>query len=40
MRYHEHVNHYSQKLQNIRGIGITVGLVVIVLVLAWQKFFS
>jgi len=40
MEYYELVNRYAQKLQDIRGIGITIGLVVIVLVLAWHKFFS
>ena len=40
MRYHWSMNHYSRKLQDIRGIGITVGLAVIVLVLAWHKIFS
>jgi hypothetical protein len=34
------VNHYAQKLQDLRGMGITVGLVVIVVLLAWHKFFS
>jgi hypothetical protein len=33
------MNWYSRNLQNIRGIGIVIALVVIALVVGWHKLF-
>lgn len=40
MRYDKHMNSYSRNLQNLRGIGIVIALVVIALVMGWHKLFS
>src|SRR5258708_6321032 len=37
--YHVRMNSYSRNLQNIRGIGIVIALVVIALVVGWRKLF-
>jgi hypothetical protein len=39
-RYDVFMNSYSRNLQNLRGIGIVIALVVIALVVGWHKMFS
>jgi len=38
-RYHVRMNWYTRNLQNLRGIGIVIALVVIALVVGWHKLF-